>query len=172
VIPHDANRRSRIRWLPHPVLTLALTGVWVLLLNEFSMGGLLFGFVLGVVIPLITSQFWPARPRIRAYGRAFSYALLVLWDIAVANVQVARLILFRPVDQLHTRWIVVPLELKSPEAITMLAGTITMTPGTVTCDLSADGRSLLVHCLDAPDAAAAVQQIKDRYERRLKEIFP
>jgi len=172
MIPHDASRRSRIPGLPHPVLTLALTGVWVLLLNDFSMGGLLFGLLLGVIIPLITSRFWPARPRIRAYGRAFAYALLVMWDIVVANVQVARLILFRRVDQLHTCWIVVPLDLKSPEAITVLAGTITMTPGTVSCDLSADGRSLLVHCLDAPDAASAVHQIKDRYERRLKEIFP
>ena len=172
MIPHDPIRRSKIRWLPHPVLTLVQTVVWMMLLNDFSMGGLLFGLFLGVVIPLITSQFWPARPRIRAYGRAFAYALLVFWDIAVANVQVARLILFRRVDQLHTCWIVVPLDLKSPEAITVLAGTITMTPGTVSCDLSADGRSLLVHCLDAPDAAETVRQIKDRYERRLKEIFP
>ena len=55
---------------------------------------------------------------------------------------------------------------------TVLAGTITMTPGTVSCDLSADGRSLLVHCLDAPDAEEAVRQMKVRYEARLKEIFP
>ena len=54
----------------------------------------------------------------------------------------------------------------------MLAGTITMTPGTVSCDLSADGRSLLVHCLDAPDAEDTVRQMKERYEDRLKEIFP
>ena len=67
---------------------------------------------------------------------------------------------------------VLPLELRSPEAISVLAGTITMTPGTVSCDLSADGRSLLVHCLDAPDAEDAVRAMKDRYEARLKEIFP
>ncbi len=172
MIPHDEQRRSKIRWLPHPLLTLVLTLVWMLLLNDFSVGGFVLGFVLGIVIPLITSQFWPARPRIRAYGRAFVYALIVIWDIAVANVQVARLILFRRAASLHTRWIVIPLELRSPEAITVLAGTITMTPGTVSCDLSADGRALLVHCLDAPDADEAVRQIKDRYERRLKEIFP
>jgi multicomponent K+:H+ antiporter subunit E len=47
-----------------------------------------------------------------------------------------------------------------------------MTPGTVSSDLSADGRSLLVHCLDAPDAKEAVMQMKTRYEERLKEIFP
>ena len=97
---------------------------------------------------------------------------MVAWDVVVANLQVTRLILFCPVEGLATRWVVVPLELRSPEAITMLAGTITMTPGTVSCDLSADGCSLLVHCLDAPDAEDAVRQMKDRYEARLKEIFP
>jgi multicomponent K+:H+ antiporter subunit E len=54
----------------------------------------------------------------------------------------------------------------------VLAATITMTPGTVSSDLSADGRSLLVHCLDAKDGEEAVRQMKSRYEARLKEIFP
>lgn len=167
----DKRRPSAFRWVPHPLLTVVLTLVWLMLLNEPSLGGLLFGVVLGLGVPLVTSRFWPQRPSVRGYVRPFAYALLVLWDIAVANVHVARLILFRRPDQLHTRWIVVPLDLTSPEAITLLAGTITMTPGTVSCDLAADGRSLLVHCLDAPDPEATVQQIKDRYERRLKEIF-
>ncbi|CAH1747260.1 pH adaption potassium efflux system protein PhaE [Thauera humireducens] len=160
------------RWLPHPMLTLLLIVLWILLLNAFSVGGLLMGAVLGIVIPRVTSNFWPERPPIRAYGKAFVYMGLVLWDVVVANLHVTRLILFRRTDQLHVRWVTLPIELRSPEAITVLAGTITMTPGTVSCDLSADGRSLLVHCLDAPDAEEAVRQMKERYEARLMEIFP
>ncbi|AMO37433.1 Na+/H+ antiporter subunit E [Thauera humireducens] len=160
------------RWLPHPMLTLLLIVLWILLLNAFSVGGLLMGAVLGIVIPRVTSTFWPERPPIRAYGKAFVYMGLVLWDVVVANLHVTRLILFRRTDQLHVRWVTLPIELRSPEAITVLAGTITMTPGTVSCDLSADGRSLLVHCLDAPDAEEAVRQMKERYEARLMEIFP
>ncbi len=160
------------RWLPHPLLTVVLILLWMLLLNSFTMGGLVMGTFLGVVIPILTSNFWPERPPIRAYGKALSYMLLVAWDVLVANVLVARLILFRPAEALRTRWVTVPIELESPEAITVLAGTITMTPGTVSSDLSADGRSLLVHCLDAPDAEEAVLQMKTRYEARLKEIFP
>ena len=53
----------------------------------------------------------------------------------------------------------------------MLAGTITLTPGTLSADLSRDGRSLLVHALHAPDPDAVRDDIKNRYERRLKEIF-
>lgn len=168
---HRSPPRRTRRWLPHPLLSLMMTGLWMLLLNDFSFGGLLMGGLLGIAIPLLTAGFWPETLRIRSYSKAVAYILLVLWDIAVANVQVARLILFRPVKQLNTRWIAIPLELESPEAITVFAGTITMTPGTVSCDLSADGRTLLVHCLDAPDADAAVRDIKQRYESRIKEIL-
>ena len=160
------------RWLPHPLLTLCLTLIWMLLINGFNMGGLILGLILGLTIPRITASFWPSRPHVRSYDKAAAYVLLVVWDIVIANLQVARLILFRPVQRLNTRWVVVPLDLKNPEAITVCAGTITMTPGTVSCDLAADGRSLLVHCLDAPDPEAAVRDMKHRYESRLKEIFP
>lgn len=159
------------RYLPHPLLTLALLIVWVFLVNEISAGAVVFGLILAIVIPLITANFWPARPKVRNVYAICEYGLVVLWDILVANVIVAGLILFRKTESLDSKCVVVPLDLTSPEAITTLAGTITMTPGTVTIDLSADARSLLVHCLHAPDAQGVIDDIKDRYERRLKEIF-
>lgn len=169
---HADDRKFLQRWLPHPLLSLVLVVLWMALLNDFSAGGLLVGAVLGVIIPIVTSHFWPGRPPIRAYGKTISYILLLAWDVLVANLQVAWLIAFRPAERLNSRWIAVPIELKSPEAITLLSATITLTPGTVTSDISADGRSLLVHCLDAPDAVAQVNEIKTRYERRIKEILP
>lgn len=159
------------RCLPHPLLSLALLVVWVLLVNEISAGAVVFGAILAIVIPLITSNFWPARPKVGNAYAICEYGLIVLWDILVANIVVAGLILFRKADSLQSRCIVVPLDLTSPEAITTLAGTITMTPGTVTIDLSADAKSLLVHCLHAPDPQGVVDDIKTRYEGRLKEIF-
>ena len=89
----------------------------------------------------------------------------------VSNVQVAYWVLFLPSRSLRTQFVVVPLDLASPEAIALLAGTITMTPGTVSADLAADGSAILVHCLHTTDPDAVVRQIKTRYERRLKEIF-
>lgn len=159
------------RILPHPLLTLLLAGAWILLLNDFSVGGLVFGLILGVLIPLFTSAFWPETPRVRNFPMIVEYLVVVLWDIVVANFLVAYLILFRRVRRLRPRFLVVPLDIRSPEAISVLAGTITMTPGTVSSDLSADGRSLLVHGLDVGDAEAVVANIKRRYERRLREIF-
>jgi multicomponent K+:H+ antiporter subunit E len=157
--------------LPHPYLTLLLIVVWQMLVNKVTPGNLLLGAILGVLIPLVTAPYWPNTPRLRSIPRIVEYVLVVLWDICVANVQVAMIILFKANANTRPAWVTIPLELKTPEAITVLAGTITMTPGTVSSDLSADGRSLLVHCLDAPDPEAVRDEIKARYERRLMEIF-
>lgn len=167
---HD-KRTFLQRWLPHPILTAALVLLWMFLLNDFTAGGLIMGLILGMAISAITSQFWPDRPKVRSWSKALEFMVIVAWDVVVANIIVSKLILFSPVDKLNTRWVTVPIELKTPEAITILAGTITMTPGTVSSDVSADGRSLLVHCLDAPDAEVAVREMKARYEARLMEIF-
>lgn len=166
-----ASAADKRGWLPHPLLSASLVLVWLLLQNSLDLGNLLLGLVLGLGIPLWTRVLWPKRLRVRSWVAVLRYSVMVIGDIVLANIDVARLILFRRVSELRTRWVSVPLELSSPEAITVLAGTVTMTPGTVSCDLSADGRYLLVHCLDAPDAEQIVREIKTRYEARLKEIF-
>ncbi|MDO5632078.1 MAG: Na+/H+ antiporter subunit E [Paracoccus sp. (in: a-proteobacteria)] len=159
------------RLFPHPMLSLLLIVVWMLLVNRFAWGSLVFAIILGIVIPAMTAPYWPDRPRVRGIGRIFSYGLLVIWDIIVANIQVAKIILFKPNSELRPAWVSVPLDLTTPEAITVLAGTVTLTPGTVSSDLSEDGRYLLVHCLHAPDPDSVRDDIKARYETRLKEIF-
>ena len=159
------------RLFPHPLLTLMLILVWVMLVNTLTLNAVVFGLIVGIVIPLLTRAYWPDRPTLRNPVGIVIYLLVVLWDIVMANITVARIILFRRNEDMHPNWVTIPLDLRSPEAITVLAGTITMTPGTVTADVAEDGRSLLVHCLDAPDPGAVRDEIKHRYERRLKEIF-
>ena len=163
---------AALRWvLPHPFLTLILTIVWLVLQNDISAGMIVFGLILGIIIPWGTSVWWPDQPRSFKLGKMFSYGLIVVWDIMVANIQVAWIVLTRSNASLRPAWVIVPLDLRQPEAITILAGTITLTPGTVSADLSDEGHSLLVHALDTDDPDAVRDEIKQRYERRLKEIF-
>ncbi|SFS15494.1 Na+/H+ antiporter subunit E [Yoonia litorea] len=159
-------------WLiPHPLLTLILTITWVLLQNELSAGMLVFGFILGILIPWMTSVWWPDTPKSFHPLRMVSYSFVVIWDIIVANIEVAWIVLTVPANKLKPAWIVVPLRLRQPEAITMLAGTITLTPGTVSADLSDQGRCLLVHVLHTEDPDSIRDDIINRYEARLLEIF-
>lgn len=161
-----------MRLIPHPLLTLTLILVWLGLVNTFTLGNLILGSVFGLIIPMLTAAYWPDRPAIRRPVKVAEYMLIVLWDIVVANVQVAMIILFKREPAIQSHWIPVPLELTSAEAITVLAGTITMTPGTVSATLSADGSAILVHCLHTDDPDSVRDEIKSRYERRLLEIFP
>ena len=160
------------RLIPHPLLSVTLVLVWLGLVNTFTLGNLILGVVFGLIIPMITAPYWPNRPTIARPLKVVEYILIVLWDIVVANVQVAMIILFKREPTIQSQWIPIPLELTSAEAITVLAGTITMTPGTVSATLAADGSAILVHCLHTDDPDAIRDEIKTRYERRLLEIFP
>ncbi|WP_026986245.1 Na+/H+ antiporter subunit E [Fodinicurvata fenggangensis] len=156
---------------PHPIMTAVLTLVWMMLMNAFTPATFVLGLILGIILPILTSCFWPDRPTIRNPLKVAEYIIVVLYDIVVANVQVAYLILFRRNRDLRSRFFTVPLEIRTPEAIAILAGTITMTPGTVSSDISTDGKSLLVHGLNVTDEQETVTGIKSRYEKRLKDIF-
>lgn len=159
------------RLFPHPLLSLTLLAVWLMLVNKVTPGNVLLGGFLGIVVPILTSPYWPGRPALKRPFMSVPYVLIVFWDIIVASIQVAQIVLFKPRSKIHSQWVVVPLDLTSPEAITVLAGTITMTPGTVSALVSSDGTALLVHCLHTDDPDSIRDEIKTRYEARLKEIF-
>ncbi|BBC71902.1 Na+/H+ antiporter subunit E [Altererythrobacter sp. B11] len=159
------------RLFPHPGLSGMLVIVWLLLANGLSVGGVLMALAVGVLVPLFTSPYWSAKPRLRFGWAMVDYLAIVTWDIVVANFQVAWLILFRRNRDLRACWLAIPLDVRQPEAITTLAGTISLTPGTVTADVSADGRMLLVHALDLADRDAEIARIKSRYEARLMRIY-
>ena len=157
-------------WLPQPLFSLCLWLIWLLLGNTLAVGQVLLGGLLALALPIFSVRFWPDRPRLRRPLHLLRYFLVLLWDIIVANLVVARLIL-GPTGKLRPAFIRLPLDLCSEFAIVVLANTISLTPGTVSADLSLDRRTLLIHALDVEDEAQTIARIKDRYERPLMEIF-
>lgn len=155
------------RLVPHPFLSILLGIVWILLMGDLGLGTLIMAVILALGIGWIS----PIGPRIAQPFALISYVGLVIWDVIMASVQVAWIIVFMPRDQIKSAFITVPIDLPTPQAITILAGTITLTPGTLTADISSDGSVLLIHALHAPDPAATRADIKSRYEARLKRIF-
>lgn len=156
---------------PHPVLSVMVFLVWMAMVSQFAIGSLVFAALLGVIVPLIAAPYWKGARGIRHPVKFASFAGLVLYDIVMANIAVARIVLFMPKSQICPAWIAVPLRLRNPQAITMLASVITLTPGTLSCDLTDDNSALLVHCLHAPDPGDVVAEILERYEAPIKELF-
>ncbi|WP_127476985.1 Na+/H+ antiporter subunit E [Sulfurivermis fontis] len=158
------------RLLPQPLFSLFLLVVWLLLVNTVAAGQVVLGTLLAVALPLLTQRFWPDRPRIHSPWKLLRYIATLLWDIGLANLTVARLIL-GPTRKLRPAFIHLPLDLHNEFAISVLASTISLTPGTVSSDLSPDRKTLLIHALDVESEAAVIAHIKQRYEQPLREIF-
>jgi multicomponent K+:H+ antiporter subunit E len=158
------------RLLPQPLLSASLLVLWLLLNNSLAPAQLLLGALLAWLLPAITAPFWPQPVRLRRPLLAVRLLARVLVDIVVANLEVARRIL-GPESALSPRFVWVPLDIGQPWGIAALAGIITLTPGTVSAQLTADRRFLLVHALNETDPEALVATIKARYERPLMEIF-
>ncbi len=157
------------RLVPAPLLSLVLFGAW-LLLNGVSAGHVALAAVLGIAIPWFTEPFRPDRFRLRSWPTLVALAVTVLRDIVVSNVQVAMLII-GPERRIHPRFVWLPLAIRDPHGIATLAGIITMTPGTLSADLTDDRKHLLVHALNVADEAELVASIKTRYEAPLRRIF-
>jgi multicomponent K+:H+ antiporter subunit E len=177
------------RWLPRPGLALALWITWLTLNQTLAPAHLLLGAVLAIVLARFVPVPAPAPaeplasttdpaddtlvPRAQGLRRlriALGLIAVVLQDIVVANLQVARLIL-GPQDRLRPGFVPLALRVRDPQSITLLASIITMTPGTLSAELSDDRRHLLVHTLDLADPAELAAEIRTRYETPLLELL-
>ncbi len=158
------------RWLPYPVMSVLIAATWLVLQGSVSASNVLTALVLAWLLPLVLGAFlgdaWPRRRAIVA----LRLLGVLLWDIVSANLSVAWLVLW-PRAQARPAWLVVPLQLRSPRAIALLASIISITPGTVSCVVDEPRFEILVHALDCDDAAAMIESIKSRYEQALLEIF-
>lgn len=157
--------------LPYPLQSVTVLATWLVLNNTVAPGQVLIGTLLAVVLPLGVRRLVPVVVRARHPWLATRLLLRVAGDIVVANLQVALLIL-GPERRLRPAFVRIPLDTTDPISTAILAGIITLTPGTLSVDTLDDGRTLLVHALDVTDAQALVASIKKRYEAPLRVIFP
>ncbi|BBD78014.1 Na+/H+ antiporter subunit E [Hydrogenophilus thermoluteolus] len=155
------------RWFPAPILSLLLAGAWLLLNHSASPAHLVAACVLGWGIPFWLRPLLGTRATIR-WLPALRLAAIVLWDIVVSNVRVARLAL-SPTAKPRSAWLVLPLRTDHARANALLATIVTNTPGTVSVAFAE--RSLLIHVLDCADPAAALHEIDTRYQLPLIAIF-
>lgn len=157
-------------WLAHPWLSVLIAATWLLLQQSLALPQLITAAVLGLVLPRVLHGFLGPGVRPRRLGLALRFTGVVLYDIVVSNLVVARIVLSPRADP-QPAWVPVPLDIRHPNAIALLATLITTTPGTVSCVVDEARHEILVHALDcaSPDEMAA--QIKARYEAPLKEIL-
>ncbi len=160
-----------MRILPHPLLTLLLVLVWMVL-TSFSPGQLILGSVVAVFAGRAFAALTPDRTRLRRPDLILRLVLIVAADIARSNVAVAQLILTGGRHgQRHSGFVHIPLDLREPNGLATLALIVTATPGTAWLDYDPDSGELLLHVFDLVDEAGWIDLVKNRYEALLLEIF-
>lgn len=158
------------RLLPAPMLSLLLFLMWPVLNDAWSAGQLLLGAALALAIPWFTDALRAERPSLAKPLAITQLTGVVLWDIVLSNIDVAKRIL-GPEAAIKPGFVWVPLSIRDPHGIATLATIITMTPGTLSADLDASRSHLLIHAFNLDDEAALIEAIKTRYEAPLMRIF-
>jgi multicomponent K+:H+ antiporter subunit E len=157
--------------LPSPPLSLALFVVWLLLNQSLHAATMVFAAILAVVVPLITQGLRPAAVRMRRPGVALRLAGIVLHDLLHSALMVGRALLTRRTPEIRSAFVEIPLTVRDPNALAVLAMIFCLAPGTAWGEVSLDRSRLLLHVFDLEDEAAFIEMVRTRYERPLMEIF-
>ncbi|TDQ63851.1 multicomponent Na+:H+ antiporter subunit E [Maritalea mobilis] len=149
---------------------LALT--WAAITGTFSLGNLILGFVIGgMSLWVIRLQVGQAQ-LLRKIPKILSLAALFLYELLMSAIKVLILVLSPNMHKkLQPAIIAFPLKAKSDAEITLLANLITLTPGTLSVDVSPDRSSLYVHALEMPDKKKMIKDIANGFEAKIIEVF-
>lgn len=144
--------------------------VWVALTGRFSGGNLLLGFGVGFVALLALRRRGEAPDYFDKLPQALSFLAFYLRELVLANLRVAQVVI-HPRPRILPGVVAIPLDVRSDAEITLLANLITLTPGTLSLDVSSDRKVLYVHGMDIPDREEFRRSVKDGFERRVIELL-
>ena len=161
------------RLIPYPLITLGLLVIWLVLNDSAGPADLLLGLLAGLAGGAVYARLEPPG---RKMGRWLMPAAALVWlvsaDVIRSNIAVLRIVLRLSASARVAGFLAIPLQLRDPRGLAVLSAIVTATPGTSWAHYDAAGNVLTLHVLDLVDDEAWVRQFRDRYERRLMEIFP
>ena len=151
------------------LLNIALALAWAAFTGRFDPENLLFGFVLGYVALLMARRALNPSPYFGTMRQAIGFTLFFLKELTVANLQVAAEVV-TPGYSMQPRVLAIPLDAITDLEITAFANLISLTPGTLSLDVSTDRRVLFIHAMYAADADRTRHDLKQGLERRLLDL--
>lgn len=153
----------------HFLTNLLLTFLWVILTASFTFADFLFGFLLGYFFLWITTRSSGKAKYFRLIPKLISFFFFFFYELVKANLQVAYEV-GTPNFTMTPGIVAVPLDVKTDFEITTLANLITLTPGTLSMDVSEDRKTLYVHSMYISDKEEFIKSIKNGFEKRIMEM--
>lgn len=158
------------RWLPTPLMSLALWLLWLMLNQSLALVHVMFGGLLAVAVPLLVAPLRPTPVRVSRPLVAIRLLFYSLVEILRSSFNVCMLILFSK-KSLNSKFIRIPLDLRDPHGLAILACIINSTPGTVWVEIIPDSHDLALHVFDLHDTQWWIDMIKSKLEQPLIKIF-
>lgn len=152
------------------LINILLALAWAAVTGSFAEVNLAFGFVLGTAALYLIREQVGTTAYFSKLGKGIGLAATFVYELVLSAWRVATIVL-RPKIELQPGIIAYPLTVDRDFEITMLANLITLTPGTLSVDVSDDRKTLFVHCIDVPDPQATIDDIKNAFERKILEVF-
>jgi multicomponent Na+:H+ antiporter subunit E len=153
------------------LFNIFLAFIWVTLTGEFTRSSLSFGLVVGYLLLFIfRNTLLPQSSYFSKVWQLAYFILYFLWALSIANFRVALEVL-TPGNRMRPGIIAIPLDLKSPLQITILANLITLTPGTLSLDICDNQETIYVHSMYVDDPDKFRLSIKNGFEKRVLELF-
>ncbi len=149
---------------------LALAAVWAAALGEFSLVNLGVGFALGFAILAVGGGAFGTSRYPEKSLRFVEFAAFFLGQLLLSSIRVASDVL-TPTHQARPAIVAVPLDAETDAEITLLANLVSLTPGSLSLDVSDDRSVLYVHVMFLDDVEACRREIKDGFERRVLELL-
>ncbi len=148
---------------------IGLALIWAVLTGRFSPSNLAIGFFLGYLALRALRRILKPSPYFSTLPQVFEFAGYFVWELILANWRLAIDVL-TPRHRMQPRILAVPLKVRSEGEITLLANLISLTPGSLSLDVSRDRGVLYVHAMYASDADAVRRSIQTGLERRVIEL--
>lgn len=152
------------------LLNIILAFAWAALLGEMTITNIAGGFVVGYLMLFVARDALDSRSYVTKVLQVGRFGLYFLWELIQSNARVALEVL-TPGHQMSPAIVAVPLDLRSELGILLLANVITLTPGTLSLDVSIDQKVLYVHAMYVEDVDIFRQEIKQGFEKRIRELF-
>ena len=147
------------------VLNIVLAIAWAALMGSFTLASLGVGFVIGSIFIYLTGALYPGTGRY--FSRSVKWAklvLLFLYELVVSSIDVAREVLTTQ-NKARPGIISIPLTVRDETDIFLLTNMISLTPGTLSLDVTEDRETLYIHAMFADDPDSIRTQIREGMER-------
>jgi multicomponent Na+:H+ antiporter subunit E len=149
---------------------ILLALVWVFAFGDLSLGNLAIGLALGYGVLWLARGMLETADYCARIPRLLEFIGFFLWELLLANLKVAYDVL-TPTHYMRPGIIALPLDAETDMEITMLANLISLTPGTLSLDVSPDRKWLYIHVMYIDDPEQEKQKLKRGFERRLLELL-